>query len=143
MLSLIQLPLALIALCARVANAVPTISVKGADFVNDVSQARFFLNGVAYQPGGSSAYAAGSDPLSDSSACLRDAALMQALGVNAIRVYSVDPNINHDLCASIFNAVGIYMLIDVNTPLAGESIDRSGKCLFLSCSIVQADKLIQ
>lgn len=93
--------------------------------MNDVSLDRFFPNGVAYQPGGSSGYKPGSDPLSDSSACLRDAALMQALGVNAIRVYSVDPTINHDLCASIFNAVGIYMLIDVNSPLSGESLDRS------------------
>jgi len=27
------------------------------------------------------------------------------LGVNAIRVYNVDPDLNHDMCASIFNAV--------------------------------------
>jgi hypothetical protein len=46
-------------------------------------------------------------------------------GVNAIRVYNVDPDLNHDMCASIFNEVGIYMLVDVNSPLAGESIDRS------------------
>lgn len=45
--------------------------------------------------------------------------------VNTIRVYNVDPTINHDQCASIFNSVGIYMIIDVNSPLAGESIDRS------------------
>lgn len=66
---------------------------------------------------------------------------MQTLGVNAIRVYSVDPDINHDECASIFNAVGciqdrlftpcsnadesqagLYMFIDVNSPLPGQSI---------------------
>jgi len=46
------------------------------------------------------------------------------IGVNAIRVYNLDPNINHDLCASIFNGVGIYMLLDVNSPLVGESLDR-------------------
>lgn len=80
--------------------------------------------GVAYQPGGSSGYnpASGVDPLSDGNVCLRDAALMQRLGrfntlrglgvalnntgVNAIRVYNVDPDLNHDLCASIFNEVG-------------------------------------
>lgn len=44
--------------------------------------------------------------------------------MNAIRVYNVDPNLNHDLCASIFNAVGIYMLLDVNSPLIGESLNR-------------------
>jgi 1,3-beta-glucanosyltransferase GAS3 len=49
---------------------------------------------------------------------------MQRLGINAIRVYNVNPAANHDLCASIFNAVGIYMIIDVNSPLDGESLSR-------------------
>jgi hypothetical protein len=49
---------------------------------------------------------------------------MQRLGVNAIRVYNLNPSVNHDLCASIFNSVGIYMLLDVNSPLGGESIHR-------------------
>lgn len=104
-----------------------TITINGADLVNSVTGDRFQIVGVAYQPGGSSGYNPGSgvDPLSDKDVCLRDAALMQRLGVNAIRVYNVDPNINHDACASIFNAVGIYMILDVNSPLAGESIDRS------------------
>ena len=48
---------------------------------------------------------------------------MQSLGVNTIRVYNLEPTINHDLCASIFNAVGIYMLIDVNSPLPNESLN--------------------
>ncbi len=103
------------------------ISVEGSDFVNPDTGDRFQIVGVTYQPGGSSGYnpASGVDPLSDGNICLRDAALMQQLGVNAIRVYAVDPDINHDLCASIFNAAGIYMIIDVNSPLAGQSIDRS------------------
>ena len=48
---------------------------------------------------------------------------MQRLGVNTIRVYNLDPTINHDMCASIFNAVGIYMLLDVNSPLPNESLN--------------------
>jgi hypothetical protein len=105
---------------------VQPITIKGSDFINSVTGDRFQILGVAYQPGGSSGYNPGSgvDPLSDGSVCLRDAALMQQLGVNAIRVYNVDPDLNHDMCASIFNVVGIYMLIDVNSPLAGQSIDR-------------------
>lgn len=75
-----------------------------------------------YQPGGSSGFNNGADPLSDGKTCLRDAALMQQLGVNTIRVYNLDPTINHDDCASIFNAVGIYMIIDVNSPLGGDSL---------------------
>ena len=75
-----------------------------------------------YQPGGSSGFNGGSDPLSNGTICLRDAALMQQLGVNTIRVYNLDPTVNHDECASVFNAVGIYMLLDVNSPLGGESL---------------------
>ena len=48
---------------------------------------------------------------------------MQRLGVNTIRVYNLDPSLNHDLCVSIFNAVGIYMFIDVNSPLPNQSLD--------------------
>ena len=50
--------------------------------------------GVDYQPGGQDAYGTDNgDPLSDSKICLRDAALMQDLGVNTIRCYNVDPNL--------------------------------------------------
>lgn len=44
--------------------------------------------------------------------------------VNTIRVYNVDPTLDHSSCASIFNAAGIYLIIDVNSPLPGESINR-------------------
>lgn len=82
--------------------------------------------GVDYQPGGQGAYGTGGgDPLSNATICLRDAALMQNMGINTIRSYNVDPTLNHDECASIFNSVGIYMLIDVNSPLGGQSIDRT------------------
>lgn len=51
----------------------------------------------SYQPGGSAGFIAGSgvDPLSNGTLCLRDAALMQRLGINTIRVYNLDPSLNH------------------------------------------------
>lgn len=124
-------------------SAVQNVKVQGANFVNNVTSNRFQIIGTAcvassvtmlenstdtlasYQPGGSDAFSATSktDPLSNGTSCLRDAALMQQLGINTIRVYNVDPTLNHDLCASIFNAVGIYMFIDVNSPLPLESLD--------------------
>ncbi|KAI9826069.1 MAG: hypothetical protein M1832_000518 [Thelocarpon impressellum] len=117
---------AVLALLSAIASAVQPVKVKGSDFVNSVTGARLQIIGVAYQPGGESGYSPGSrkDPLSDAAVCLRDAALMQRLGINAIRVYNLDPSLDHDLCASIFNSVGIYMLLDVNSPLGGESINR-------------------
>lgn len=50
---------------------------------------------------------------------------MQQLGINTIRVYNLDSNLDHNQCASIFNAAGIYMILDVNSGLEGEYIDRS------------------
>ena len=113
----------LLALSATIATAVKPLVVKNNYFVNPDTGNRFQIAGVAYQPGGSSGFNAGNDPLSNKDQCLRDAALMQLLGVNAIRVYNLDPDINHDDCASIFNAAGMYMLLDVNSPLVGGSLN--------------------
>ena len=144
-LQYLQPIVAILALCFSIASAVQIVNVQGSDFVNTVTRERFQIIGVAYessytyrvdrtlmarcryQPGGSSGFNPGSgiDPLSNGTVCLRDAALMQRLGVNTIRVYNLDPSLNHDDCASIFNSVGIYMLLDVNSPLGGQSINRA------------------
>jgi 1,3-beta-glucanosyltransferase GAS3 len=81
----------------------------------------------SYQPGGQAGYKPqdGQDALSNGDNCLRDAIVLQGLGVNTIRIYNIDPDLNHDLCMSIFNYAGIYVILDVNSPLVGESIDRS------------------
>ncbi|KAF7558792.1 hypothetical protein G7046_g5373 [Stylonectria norvegica] len=115
---------ALVALSAAVVGAVTSLEVQGNSFVNPDTGKKFQVVGMAYQPGGSAGYdpKAGKDPLSHKDECLRDAALMQILGINAVRVYNLDPNLNHDECASIFNAAGMYMMIDVNSPLPGEAI---------------------
>ncbi|KAL7274605.1 1 3-beta-glucanosyltransferase gel2 [Rhizina undulata] len=112
---------------AHVVSAVHPVVVKGHDFVDSVTGDRFVLVGVAYQPAGASGYDpnSGTDPLSDGDICLRDASLMQKLGINTIRVYTVNPDVNHDTCMSIFNDVGIYVALDVNSPLSGESLNRA------------------
>ncbi|KAH7367885.1 1,3-beta-glucanosyltransferase gel2 [Plectosphaerella cucumerina] len=116
---------ALVALGATLAAAVTPLELRGNAFVNPDTGNKFQIVGIDYQINGSAGYDPqnGHDPLSVGEVCLRDAALMQALGVNAIRVYNLDPNLNHDACASIFNAAGMYMLLDVNSPLPGESIN--------------------
>jgi hypothetical protein len=115
-----------LALGASLAAALKPLTVQGNSIV-DASGDRFQIVGAAYQPGGSAGYdpASGKDPLSDADNCLRDAALMQILGINTIRVYNLDPDLNHDECASIFNAAGMYMALDVNSPLVGQSLDAS------------------
>ncbi len=43
-------------------------------------------------------------------ACKRDLPFLTQLGVNTIRVYSVDSTLNHDACMSALSAAGIYTM---------------------------------
>ncbi|KAJ6118700.1 CAZyme family GH72 [Penicillium samsonianum] len=124
MISYTQL-LASVCALASTAAALTPLEVSGKDFVDSKTKDRFQIIGVDYQPGGEAGFTTKLDPLSDADVCLRDAALMQRLGVNTIRVYNLEPSLNHDKCASIFNAAGIYMILDVSNPLAGGYLDRS------------------
>ncbi|KAK2751162.1 hypothetical protein FQN57_000239 [Myotisia sp. PD_48] len=125
-LSQLSLLASVCGLISTVAAVVP-IEVQGSQFVNPKTNARFQMIGVDYQPGGSSGYkpASKSDVLSEADVCLRDAILLQRLGVNTIRIYNVNPALNHDECMSIYNAAGIYVILDVNTGEPLEHIDRT------------------
>ncbi|KAL9096028.1 MAG: hypothetical protein Q9165_001550 [Trypethelium subeluteriae] len=90
---------------------VPTVTVKGNAFY--AGQDRFYIRGVDYQPGGSSQV---SDPIADESGCNRDIPEFQKLGINTVRVYTVDNTANHDACMSALAKAGIYLALDVNTP---------------------------
>ncbi|MBE3047512.1 hypothetical protein IMZ48_34365 [Candidatus Bathyarchaeota archaeon] len=102
--------------------AVTPLKVQGRYFVNPDTGNRFQIIGMDYQPGGSAGYTTdGHDPLSDPDACVRDAAIMQVLGINTVRIYNLNPNLNHDKCVSIFNAVRthpphLYLLLSLLTP---------------------------
>lgn len=76
--------LAVVAAASTAALAASPIEVHGSQFVNSKSHDRLQLLGIDYQPGGSAGYTDKKDPLSDADSCLRDAALMQKLGVSAI-----------------------------------------------------------
>lgn len=64
-------------------------------------------------PGGSSNVA---DPIADVAGCKRDIAEFTKLGINTVRVYTVDNSKNHDDCMNALAAAGIYLVLDVNTP---------------------------
>lgn len=100
------------ALAATSVSAVKPLKLQGNEFYDADSGNKFQVVGMAYQPGGSSGYDAEKvrDPLSDPETCMRDAALMQAIGINTVRSYNLNPNANHDACASIFNAVCISLM---------------------------------
>ncbi|KAK6462039.1 glycolipid-anchored surface protein 5 precursor [Scheffersomyces coipomensis] len=94
--------------------AISPITVKGNAFFDDDGN-RFYIRGVDYQPGGSSNLV---DPLADSTICERDVAYFTELGINTVRVYSVDNTADHDDCMNTLANAGIYVVLDVNTPYA-------------------------
>lgn len=100
------------------------IEIDGKHFYDSFTQERFLIKGVDYQPGGSAAYTRDSDPLSDTDQCARDIYLMQQLGINTVRVYTVNPKLNHDDCMTMMAAANIYLLLDVNSPFYSESLNR-------------------
>ncbi|SCV00734.1 LAMI_0G06986g1_1 [Lachancea mirantina] len=100
------------------------IEIAGRHFMNTETKEPFFIKGVDYQPGGSSKVAADKDPLSDPEICARDIYLFQKLGVNTVRVYSVSPDLDHDACMTMLAVAGIYLILDVNSPLDNQHLNR-------------------
>lgn len=39
-------------------------------------------------------------------------------------MYNLEPSLNHDKCVSYFNGAGIYIILDVNSPLDNGSLNR-------------------
>ncbi|GCB24513.1 1,3-beta-glucanosyltransferase gel1 [Aspergillus awamori] len=111
-----------LALGASTALAAPSSTIKARDDVTPITvkgnaffkgDDRFYIRGVDYQPGGSSKLA---DPIADADGCKRDIEKFKELGLNTIRVYSVDNSKDHDECMNALADAGIYLVLDVNTP---------------------------
>lgn len=72
-----------LSLLNRLAYAfVHPIGIHGRHFIDTVTREPFFVKGVDYQPGGSSAVSDLGDPLSNPATCARDIVLFQELGIN-------------------------------------------------------------
>ena len=71
------------------------------------------MRGVDYQPGGSSKL---EDPIATEEDCTRDIEKFVKLGINTVRIYSVDNSKPHDVCMNLLADAGIYLVLDVNTP---------------------------
>ncbi|PWN98416.1 hypothetical protein FA09DRAFT_329478 [Tilletiopsis washingtonensis] len=95
---------------------------------------RFYIKGIAYQEsaptesdsetGGFPEPTSFEDPLALPAACTRDVPYLQQLGVNTIRVYSVDSQRDHSSCMRTFEEAGIYVILDLGLPVNG-SINRA------------------
>ncbi|AET41628.1 1,3-beta-glucanosyltransferase Ecym_8355 [Eremothecium cymbalariae DBVPG len=99
-------------------SSISPIEVSGNAFFNSKTGERFYIRGVDYQPGGPSNL---TDPLADSRICGRDIPLFKELGINSIRVYTVDNSLDHDECMQMLADAGIYLILDINTPTASIS----------------------
>ncbi|PYH40147.1 putative 1,3-beta-glucanosyltransferase [Aspergillus saccharolyticus JOP 1030-1] len=97
----------LLAALGRSAHAIQTISSVGSKFFYEDGR-QYYIKGIAYQ-------LVPEDPLKDTAQCTRDAARMAELGTNAIRVYHVDPEADHDGCMKAFEDAGIYLFVDLDT----------------------------
>ncbi|THD00214.1 hypothetical protein EYZ11_000264 [Aspergillus tanneri] len=92
---------------ARIVDAIQTVSAVGSKFFYE-DGTQYFLKGVAYQ-------LVPEDPLVDTAQCQHDIERMAELGTNAIRVYHVDPDANHDGCMNALADAGIYLFVDLDT----------------------------
>ncbi|KAF2754903.1 beta-1,3 glucanosyltransferase [Pseudovirgaria hyperparasitica] len=101
-------------------GSLPIVTTKGNAFF--AGQERFYLRGVAYQPGGAADVA---DPLLNTEQLKHDIELFKQLSINTIRIYSVDNSKPHDEAMKMLEDAGIYLALDVNTP--GFSLNRQDK----------------
>lgn len=93
------------------ASSLPKVTVKGNAFF--AGSERFYIRGVDYQPGGASDAA---DPIADVTVCKRDIVEFKKLGINTVRVYTIDNSKDHTECMKELADAGIYLALDINTP---------------------------
>lgn len=104
----------------RQSGGLPVITKKGNAFF--AGQDRFYVRGVAYQPGGAADV---KDPLIDTKSLARDVENFKKLGINTVRVYSIDNSKSHDEGMKMLEDAGIYLALDINTP--SFSLNRADK----------------
>ncbi|KAN0063211.1 1,3-beta-glucanosyltransferase [Thecaphora frezii] len=123
-------------LLASSSSAIPQITRRGKYLYS--GDERFYIKGIAYQEPAPVAAATAAndenggfpepDSFTDSLAmpaeCARDVRHLQELGVNTIRVYSVNSTLNHDACMKSLSDAGIYVILELALPLNG-SINRA------------------
>lgn len=95
----------------RQAGNLPPITSEGNAFW--AGDERFYVRGVAYQPGGA---ADAADPMMNMEQFREDVEHFKELGVNTIRIYTIDNSQNHDEAMALLDEAGIYLALDANTP---------------------------
>lgn len=117
---------------AKFEDTTPPIEIVGNKFFYTNNGSQFLMRGIAYQEdtslqGGerssSSNNTAYKDPLADAAACRRDVEHFIKLNTNTLRIYAIDPELDHDECMQMFSEAGIYIVADLSQPQ--NSINRN------------------
>jgi hypothetical protein len=93
-------------------------------------------------PGGA---ADAQDPLLDLEGLKRDVANFKSLGINTIRIYTIDNSKNHDEGMKMLDDAGIYLALDANTPdyslnrENGQTLHRSYNDVYLQSVFATID----
>lgn len=95
-------------------------------FINGTSE-RFYIRGVDYQPGGSSKLI---DPIANADNLKRDIVYFKELGINTVRVYSIDNTADHKEGMKMLLDAGIGLILDVNIPKALIARDDGAECSY-------------
>lgn len=98
-------------------NGGSPIEVKGYKFFETDTGKEFLVRGIAYEPRPNSGNLNQNsvDYFTEEHRHIweRDIPILQSLGVNAVRIYAVDPTQNHDAFMCTLNAAGIYVLVSL------------------------------
>lgn len=129
------------------------IVIKGNFLYDSVTKARFMIKGIDYAPDLYSYEAdqmlspEGEDHISDDKQEIwqRDVPYLSALGINAIRIYNVDPAKPHGMFMDQMNQLGIYVLIPATTSI-GPGVLRSdlpSPACYTSSLLISAKKIVR
>lgn len=104
----------------------PTVDIVGNKFFYSNNGSQFYIRGIAYQKDTSeiSEPVEFIDPLSNPSVCARDIPYLQELNTNVIRVYAIDPSLDHDECMEMLQDAGMYVIADLSSPKASIITDN-------------------
>lgn len=118
---------ALILLLAPSLAAFLPIAAKGNALFKNGTSERFYIRGIDYQPGGSSKLI---DPIANVDNLKRDIVYFKQLGINTVRVYSIDNTAKHDEGMKLLSDAGIGLILDVNIPKALIARDSGASCSY-------------
>lgn len=110
------------------------IEVHGYKFFDSSTGDEFVVKGIAYEPrpNTGSLNQNSVDYFTEEHRHIweRDIPILQSLGVNAIRLYAVDPTKNHDAFMCQANAAGIYVLVSLarDCPTCAVTRDQAPDC---------------